>query len=283
MVWKALANKGTNFLRGQLGLTAAGPGTGKSGFALTLALVLAREHGIPSLYLSADSDAFVQLQRSISILCKCSLAEAAEMILSDNLARVIPTLRGLPIRFTYHASPSLDDIERSIESYDEVYGDYPALVTVDNVTNVRSEMSSEEGDPFAGLEGLMDYLHGMARETEAVVHGLHHVTSGFNDADKPIPLSGVKGQITRVPELVLTLHKRAGDDWTPDVLGVSTVKNRGGKADPSGQDFVELAFDGPRMAITDPDRKEMTLASTQEVWGHSRDLVQGGGSDNPFA
>jgi hypothetical protein len=91
----------------------------------------------------------------------------------------------------------------------------------------------------------------MARTTSACVIGLHHVTGGYNDADRPIPLSGVKGQITRVPEMVWTLH-RVPQEFGSDKLMVSTVKNRGGRSDPSGTDFVELDFIGDTMQIRDP-------------------------------
>ena len=83
-----------------------------------------------------------------------------------------------------------------------------------------------------------------------MVTGLHHVTGPYNDADKPIPLSGVKGQIARVPELVLTLH-RVSEGFGPDSLNVSTVKNRGGKSDASGQDYAALEFEGSTMQIND--------------------------------
>ncbi len=249
VVFDSLASRGTAFLRGQLALVAAGPGTGKSAFTLTLAL----KARVPCLYFSADSDAFVQLTRAISILTGWSLAASSEAVLNDDLGPITEALTGLPIRFNYAASPTLPELERTIEAYEEVYGDYPELIVVDNVTNVRSGMGGDDdGDPFAGLEGLMDYLHTMARETEACVVGLHHVTGGFNDSNKAIPLSGVKGQISRVPELVLTLHKRPGDDFVPDLLCVSTVKNRGGRSDASGQDYAELEFIGDQMAIRDP-------------------------------
>ncbi|WP_018687032.1 hypothetical protein [Actinokineospora enzanensis] len=199
----------------------------------------------------ADSDAFEQLKRSVSILTGWTQERSAKLILEDRVADVSDKLTGLPIRINYNASPTLDVIESQLEAYQEVYGDYPDLVVIDNVTNVRFDRANGDDDPFSGLESLMDYLHSMARETEACVIGLHHVTGQFNDSAKPIPLSGVKGQITRVPELVLTLHKKPGNDYIPDTLCVSTVKNRGGKADPSGSTFVELDFDGETMTIRD--------------------------------
>ncbi len=191
------------------------------------------------------------MKRSVSILTGWTQERSAKLILEDRVADVSDKLTGLPIRINYNASPTLDVIESQLEAYQEVYGDYPDLVVIDNVTNVRFDRANGDDDPFSGLESLMDYLHSMARETEACVIGLHHVTGQFNDSAKPIPLSGVKGQITRVPELVLTLHKKPGNDYIPDTLCVSTVKNRGGKADPSGSTFVELDFDGETMTIRD--------------------------------
>jgi|SRR5690606_12155882 len=247
--FESLTALGTQFLRGGLSLTVAGPGTGKSAFMLTLAL----ESKVPCLYFSADSDSFVQLTRSISIRTGWSLEKSAAAVREDKLGDIIEQLSGVPLRFNYHASPTLDDIENSMQAYEEVYGDYPALVVIDNVTNVVGKTSSGDDDPFSGLESLMDYLATMARNTEAHVAGLHHVTGEYNDADKPIPLSGVKGQITRVPSLVLTLHKKPSQIPGVDILAVSTVKNRGGRSDPSGKTFARLEFRGDTMSIKDPD------------------------------
>ncbi|ASZ75408.1 DnaB-like dsDNA helicase [Mycobacterium phage JoshKayV] len=245
-VWNALDMKGTQLRRGQLVLVCAGPGTGKSAFVLAYAL----KSKVPTLYFSADSDAFTQLSRSVSILSGWSLERSTravrDMTIPDEIGN---ELDALPIRFNYKASPSLDIIEESLEAYDALYEDYPALIVVDNITNVRTE-GTDSDDPFAGLESLMDYLHEMARETGSCVIGLHHVTGPYNDGNKPIPLSGIKGQIGRVPEMVLTLN-RVSDGFGPDSLNVSTVKNRGGKSDASGQDFASLEFVGDTMQIND--------------------------------
>jgi RecA-family ATPase len=246
VVWDALEMKGTRFLRGQLALVCAGPGVGKSAMILTYALKAA----VPTLYFSADSDAFTQLSRALSILTGWNMDRTTRMVRNGDLGDAKDEFADIPIRFNYAASPSLDQIEASVRSYEEVYGDFPHLVVIDNITNVRTGGQDNDDDPFSGLEALMDYLHDMARSTGACVVGLHHVTGSYNDANKPIPLSGVKGQIARVPELVLTLHKLT-EEIGPDVLCVSTVKNRAGKADPSGSDFVQLEFSGDTMQIRD--------------------------------
>jgi hypothetical protein len=224
--------------RGQLVLIAAGPGIGKSAKVLTLVL----DSMVPSLMFSADSDAFTQLSRSIAIVCDMTVAAASEMILEDRVTDEIKKeLASIPLLIDYDSSPTPHDIEEIVAAYYELCNEFPALIVVDNITNVVTD-ATESGDPFSGLEALMDYLHSMARVTGACVIGLHHVTGDYNNGDKPIPLNGVKGQITRVPEMVLTLHK---------ILCVSPVKNRGGKADPTGQTYAELEFDGATMKVTD--------------------------------
>lgn len=246
MVFKDLEAKGTRFLRGQLVLVCAAPGIGKSAFVLTYAL----KAQVPTLYFSADSDWYTQATRSLSILNGWTMEQSSQVVQSGALGAAEAALNDLPIRLNYSASPSIDQIKDSMMAYDEVYGDFPALVVIDNVTNVRSGSVANEEDPFGGLEVLMEYLHDMARQTGACVVGLHHVTGPHNDGSKPIPLSGIKGQIGRVPEVVLTLHRPSVEVGLAP-LNVSTVKNRSGKANPSGYDFVSLRFDGERMAISD--------------------------------
>lgn len=224
--------------------------TGKSALVLTIALRV----GVPVLYFSADSDAFQQLARSICVLAGVSFDEARRAVLHDDLSRYEAALADIPIRFVFDASPTLDTIEANVEAYEEVYGEYPHLVVVDNISDVMTggEQKAEERH-----DELLGYLHGMARQIEACVIGLHHVTGPFNDSDKPVPMSGVKGQLGRVPELILTLFKPS-----PDTLGVSMPKARGAKPDASGRSFVELDFDGARMQIRDQTGYQPVIPAT---------------------
>lgn len=258
VVWKALNDKGTNFLRGQLVLVAAGPGTGKSAFVLSYAL----KSKVSALYFSADSDAYIQLSRSLAILGDMNMSEAGDLARSESYDKIRSIVGGSPVRFSYDPSPTLEHIERQVIAYEELYGDFPELIVIDNALDV---VFDAEDDQAQSLDQLMAWLHDMARTTEACVIVLHHVTGPYNDANQPIPLSGVKGQIGRVPELILTLHKGEESYGDADNLRVSTVKNRGMKADPSGNDYAELTFDGYRMNITDADTS-MFGAPPSDVW-----------------
>ena len=246
-VWSSLEEAGTRFLRGQLALVAAGPGVGKSALVLSYAL----RSGVSCLYFSADSDAYVQLSRSLSILGGLDMRESSELALTGPDERIASIVGDVPVRFDYNPSPTLSSITTQVHAYEELYGDYPELIVVDNALDVVMDGSDE--DQAQSLDALMAWLHELARTTEACVVVLHHVTGPYNDANQPIPLSGVKGQIGRVPELILTLHKSLGGYGESDEIRVSTVKNRGNKADPSGTTFIPLRFDGFRMSIQDDE------------------------------
>lgn len=248
VVWKALGDAGIKLRRGQFGLVAAGPGTGKSAFTLNYAIRAA----VPTLYFSADSDSYTQEARMLSVATGRTMADSERIVRGDDRG-YHQVFEPLPIRWSFDASPTTDVLDEEVSAFREVFGDCPDLIIVDNISNVRAEILEESAT--AGLDAVAEHLHTMARETGSCVLGLHHVTAAYNDGDKGIPLSGVKSQVTDKPELVLTLAKKPADEWSPvDTLMVAPVKNRAGKADPSGKTFARLAFDGERMQIGDFER-----------------------------
>lgn len=231
----------TRFLRGQFALVCAAPGAGKSAFVLTYVL----KAGVPTLYFSPDSDAFTQTSRAESILTGCSTQEAQQRYKNGQLTDAADQL---PVKFVYESPMLWGRVTEIMDAFAQAFGGFPALVVLDNITNLRAESDVE--DPFEGLESLMDVIHGKARETGSAFIGLHHVTGSHNGAADPVSQAGIKNQIGRVPEVILTLHQ-AKSEFGPDLLNVSTVKNRAGVADASGQTFISLAFDGNTMSIRD--------------------------------
>lgn len=247
--FRAFEQIGLTFRRGGFCLVVAGPGTGKSALGLKIGLNFGAEH--PGMIFSADSDAFEQTARAFCMETGSDRAvgerfalgklEEAEQELAEQIA-------GIPIRFNYDSSPTIDVLNTNMEAFEELYGEYPHFTIVDNVTNVQNGTSDNAENPFGGLETFMEYLNTMARKTQTFVMGLHHTLGAFNDGARPIPLSGVKGQITRVPPQVITLFRPEEDK-----IGVSVVKNRGGRADASGNRYALLSFEGSTMTIADPD------------------------------
>ncbi|KPC91092.1 hypothetical protein ADL27_32415 [Streptomyces sp. NRRL F-6602] len=236
------------FRRGEFSLVAAGPGTGKSVFALCLAIECKR----PVLYFSADSNAATQLTRAGSMLTGIPSKKMKEKVRNDDLDDVESILSDRWwLRFDFDAQPSIEDVEMKVAAYSEVYGTDPHLIILDNITNIESDAGDAETFTF-GLEALCDWANSMAKATGAHVLALHHVTGEFSDGLKPIPLSGIKGKIGRVPSMVLTIHKEV-DDMGLITLHVSPVKNREGFSDPSGNTFVSYRFDTDRLALTELD------------------------------
>ncbi|MFB8199407.1 AAA family ATPase [Kitasatospora purpeofusca] len=247
--FKGLSRLEVEFLRGGFSLAVAGPGTGKSLFALNLAL-----HGdIPVLYFSADSGAATQLSRATAIITGSEVKEVKRRLLEGEFGEYAEVLgKRWWVRFVYEARPTLADLEVTLAAYFEVFGCYPHLIVVDNITNIDvGGVGNAESFTFS-LEGLCEYLAEMARETGAHVLALHHVTGEHSDGTSPIPLSGVKGKIGRVPYLVLTIHKEI-DGMDGRVLHVSPVKNREGFEDSSGGTFASYDLNKSTLRLTDVD------------------------------
>ncbi|MFF4557182.1 AAA family ATPase [Streptomyces sp. NPDC001422] len=235
------------FRRGELSLVAAGPGTGKSIFAINLALF----GNMPVMYFSADSNAATQLTRATAIITGDNVREVKRKLMRDDFGDYFADLaKRWWVRFNYDARPKPKDLERDLAAYFEVFGMMPHLIVVDNITNVDGGSAQDaEGFTF-GLEAMCEYLADMARQTKAHVLALHHVTGEHSDGLNPIPLSGVKGKIGRVPSVIITLHKEI-DGMDGRIIHASAVKNREGFEDSSGQTFSSYDFNQANMRLTD--------------------------------
>lgn len=237
-VFERLQTLGVDFRAGQVHLIAAAPGIGKSIFALTLAV----RAEVPTIYFSADSDASTQYARAAAMITGDPLAIVNEALQKKNVGRYDIALNAARhIRFVFDSAPSLDDVNDHVMSYGWAFGQWPKLIIVDNVSNVFTE---SEG--FQGLEEVMDWLHQLARKTGACVIGLHHVTGEYESGDNPVPLSGLRGKISKLPVLILTLNRIFGD---ADHMNVAIVKNRAGIASANGSWGQPIGIDLSRMWI----------------------------------
>ncbi|MFJ3634645.1 AAA family ATPase [Streptomyces sp. NPDC090112] len=249
--FKSLKRLEVEFRRSELSLVVAGPGTGKSLFALFLAITA----NVPVLYFSADSSAATQVARATAMITGDDSKAVKEALVGEDFAEYESALGGRWwTRFNFSARPTQKEMESHLLCYLEVYGCTPHLLVVDNITNVDTgEVGSAESYTF-GLEGLCEYLSEMARETSAHVLGLHHVTGEHSDGLSPIPLSGVKGKVHRVPSLILTIHKEV-DGMNSRILNVSPVKNREGFEDSSGGTFASFRLNRSNLRLEELDEE----------------------------
>ncbi|QCX75699.1 hypothetical protein C9F11_10080 [Streptomyces sp. YIM 121038] len=247
--FKSLSRLEVEFRRGEFSLVVAGPGTGKS----LLAANLAMRGGMPVLYFSADSSAATQISRAAAIITgadvreiKAALAAGRNSLFEGKLGK------RWWIRMNYDAQPTPKSMELDLLGYLEVLGTSAHLICVDNVTNVDYGNVRDAESYTFGLEALCEYLSDMARSTNAHVLGMHHTTGEHSDGTSPIPLSGVKGKVSRVPSLILTMHKE-DDGVGGRILNISPVKNREGFADPSGRTFASFRLNSSNLRLEELD------------------------------
>ncbi|MEU4492606.1 AAA family ATPase [Streptomyces sp. NPDC002730] len=243
--YKSLSRLEVEFRRAEFSLVVAGPGTGKSLFAANLAT-----HGnMPCMYFSADSSPATQTARATAMITGDDAKAVKDSLLNGDFSEYLTMLgKRWWLRFNYSARPRLEELERDLLCYREAYGTSPHLIVVDNITNVDTGTVPDAESYTFGLEGLSEYLSEMAKATNAHVLGLHHVTGEHSDGLNPIPLSGVKGKVHRVPSLILTIHKEA-DGMNSRILHVSPVKNREGFEDSSGGTFASFRLNRSNLRL----------------------------------
>lgn len=231
--------------RGQLTLIAAGPGTGKSAFIQSW-LQRGDDKGNKNrvLYFSADSDSTTMHKRAAAVATGYTQDDIEQILTTGDPAGIesAVTSSASHMWWSFETAPDPDYIELELHAYLEVMGDFPEALVYDNLKNIYL---GTDGGEFEALEQTCEYLHNLARDTGAAVIALHHVAGEtYENGLTPIPLTGVRGRVTKTPEVVLTLHR------TDQHLNISPVKNRNGKAQPSGKWFLQVSSDLSRMAYS---------------------------------
>ncbi|OEV28672.1 hypothetical protein AN220_00595 [Streptomyces nanshensis] len=239
-VWETLASGTVRFRRSQLHMIASGPGVGKSALALSLAI----KSGSSGLYFSADSDEITQAARAASMITGDPILEVQKELRSGKYDQVLNRVSNL--RFVFDPSLTLDSIEETVLCYADLWGKWPEIIVVDNLLNI----TPDDGEGYQADEGILSYLHDTARTTQACVVVLHHVTGQYDSGSEPVPLSGLRNKVSKLPVLVLTLFRQQ-DEMGTENLGVAVVKNRFGKASAGGSYVLELSCNLDCMDISD--------------------------------
>lgn len=240
MPWASAAAKGVFLRRGQLAMLVAAPGVGKT----VISTAYEVQSGVRSLHLSADTDAHTTAVRLIQAQTGCTLDEA-ELGKAEAAAWAMDALAGIEhLFFAFPSSPTEREIVGRLHAYREAQGEYPELLTIDNLGNVAFD-----DEEFAGQRRVMRELQAVALKTQTAILVLHHATGEHDDGNKPVPMSGISAKLSKFPGLILTAHRSAYHEIT-----ISVVKNRFGEASPTGGVGFTLRAQTDRMQVTDEPR-----------------------------
>lgn len=228
------------FRRAELNLVAGTPGAGKSSIALAVAV----NANVPTLYISADTNAHTMGMRVLSMVTGMSQANAENILKfeKDNAERILKQYDHL--RWSFDSSPTLSDIDESVQAFETLWGCSPTLIVVDNLMDIAMDGMEE----FSGMRQAMKELKYLARDTNACVLVLHHTKESF-EATPCQPRSAVQGMVNQIPALILTIGQQEVGER--NYLCISAVKNRYGRADSTGKTFSMLSFDPASMQLKD--------------------------------
>ena len=248
-LWPALADRQIRFRRGQVTMIAGAPNSGKSLLALNYAILA----NVPTLYISADTDAYTTAIRAAALVSSHTVQSVEHSFQTESGSDFYQdALSGVKnVRFDFYPSPTLDDIQLTVLAYAEAYGEYPELIIIDNLMNVVSLHENE----WTGLRDIAKSMHHMARETDAAVFILHHTSENEGRPDLPPARKAIQGKVSQLPELILTVA------LLPDSgeFRVAPVKNRFGPNTPTGADYIILWADPSRMVVKN-DRYQIHTA-----------------------
>jgi predicted ATP-dependent serine protease len=223
--------------RAEVSMIAGTPGAGKS----TLALALALRMQAPTLYLSADTNAHTMAMRLYSMITGVSQSEAEKIISEDPINSRNNLALASHIYWSFDSAPSLSDIDDEVTAIEELLGEAPALIVIDNLMDI----SMDGGEEFSNMRSALKELKYLARDTNAAILVLHHTQEGYV-GDPCQPRSSLQGKVAQLPALILTVGQSGNG-----LLGVAAVKNRYGRADQSGKSPVWLQFNPEYMFIAD--------------------------------
>lgn len=222
--------------RSEVSMFAGAPGVGKS----TLALALALKTNVPTLYISADTNAHTMAMRLASMISGKNQTDVERKLNTDVGWTKAVLQKGNHIIWCFESSPTLQDIAEEVEAFEELWGCPPTLIVLDNLMDV----ATDGGEEFASMRAIMKELKYLARATNSAIIILHH-TSEAVLGNPCQPRSAIQGKVSQLPALICTL----GTVGTS--LGVASVKNRYGRADAGGTLLTWLAFNPEYMYVED--------------------------------
>ena len=232
-----LQRLGVGIRTAEVSMVAGPPGAGKS----TLAMSLALRSFEPTLYICSDTSEHTIRVRTAAMLTGDTQQEVETRMQEDTEYAKEVQAGGEYIHWVFPDAPTLDAIEQEIWAYEEVMGQDPRLIVIDNLLDVSTEGGQDE---WAALRTAMKGVKHLAKMTRAAILVLHHTSEGVSHDYAP-PMRSIQGKVSQLPALILTV----GQDVTVGEMYVASVKNRYGKADPHATTYTAIPFDGERMQL----------------------------------
>ena len=130
-VWQSLASQQIMFRHGEVSMIAGPPGAGKS----TLALSLAVQAKVPTLYISADTHSHTMSLRMLAMLTGKPQGEVEPLMENDRDWAAQMLKPADHVMWEFDSAPSLKDIEDSVLAARERLGDDVRLIILDNAVD----------------------------------------------------------------------------------------------------------------------------------------------------
>ena len=235
-VFKTFESNKIIFRRAEVSMLAGTPGVGKS----TLALALALNMKVPSLYISADTNAHTMAMRLASMISGKNQTDVEQLMNTDQGWTRAVLAKGAHIVWSFESSPTLQDIDEEVQAFEELWGCPPVAIFVDNLMDI----ATDGGEEFASMRAIMKELKYLARATNAAIIILHHTSEAVLGAPCQ-PRSALQGKVAQLPALICTL----GVVGTS--MAVAPVKNRYGRADANANLNCWLSFNPEFMFMSD--------------------------------
>lgn len=232
LVFSPLEQAGIRPRLGTVCMIAAVPGAMKS----MLALYWTARMNLPTLFFSADTDAYESTKRAAAMVSGDTQDVVEHNLNNGDTDRYFNVLDTLNLRWVFETDPTYLDLELETAAFAEVHGEFPKVIVIDNLMNVVGDNENE----FASMRDTTKALKRLVRITDAAVFVLHHMQETEKDTSKPPARNRLQGKVSQLPEIILSIA-RNGDE-----MRISPVKNRFGPGDASGETYVSLWTDATR-------------------------------------
>lgn len=230
--FKALYDYGLSAKRGDVIMVAGRSGSQKSGFAM----YWVEQMGLPTLYFAADMKPVEASARLAAIRTGENSRTIRKRIEASGPDLYVDALRDSKVSFAFGQPITWHTIDLTLQGWVETYNSYPEVIVIDNLMDIQSV-----GADYTLMSEAMQALDALAQDTGATVIILHHATDkggGSGDPGLPPARSEIKYGMSEKPQVILTVALAA--QMLPYELRIAHVKQREGRADPSGRDYVRI-------------------------------------------